>query len=262
MLGDSLATVLGQPLWVLIAVLARISPAIAMTPPVNSSGVPVRVRALCILTIAILITPIAAPSATGVPSDLLHAVIALAGELLLGALLGSVVQLAIACLQLAGQAIGYLAGFDFAVSVDPASNEEMPVLSNLLGLLAMAFWLLLGGHRQLLSCLMDSLARYPAGGVVFETTWLVELELALRHTFEIGIRAAAPIAVALLLSNIVTGLLARTLPQLNILSIGFNLNIGVLLVVLTLGLGSMTWVFQSELAVWLDSCHEIVALEM
>lgn len=260
MLGDSLVSVLAQPLWVLIIVLARISPVILMTPPVNSSGVPMRVRGLLVLAIAVLLTPTIQSTATVMPSDLPHMCIALGGEILLGTLLGSVVLLAITCLQLAGQAIGYLAGFDFAVSVDPGSSEEMPVLSNLLGLLAMAIWLLLGGHRQLLQCALDSFSRYPAGAVIFEDSWLFELELVLRHTFEVGLRAAAPIAVALLLSNIVTGLLARTLPQLNILSIGFNLNVSALLIALTIGLGSLTWVYQAELVVWLDSCHEIIGV--
>lgn len=261
MLGDSLVALLSQPLWVFLTLLGRIAPSMMLTPPMNSSGVPVRVRMLLAMSVATLLFPIAAGSAKEMPGDLLHIAIAMSGEILLGILLGSIIFLAITCLQIAGQSIGHLAGLDFAVSVDPASNEEMPVLSNLLGLLAMAILLLMGGHRYLMECAMDSLVRYPAGAVQFESHWLVELEAMLRHTFEIGVRAAAPLAIALLLSNIVTGLLARTLPQLNILSIGFNLNLGVLLVVLCIGIGSLTWVFQSEMTVWLESCRRVIALE-
>lgn len=262
MLGDSLVALLSQPLWVFLTILARITPSMMLTPPLSSSGVPVRIRLLLSLCVAALLSPVASSSASQMPGDLFHVAIAMAGEVLLGLLLGSIILLAVACLQIAGQSIGQLAGLDFATSVDPSSNEEMPVLSNLLGLLAMAILLILGGHRHLMQCAMDSLARYPAGAVVFESHWLAELDGMLRHTFEVGLRAAAPISVALLLSNVVTGLLARTLPQLNILSIGFNLNIGALLVVLSIGLGGVTWAFQSELAVWLDSCHRIVAPEV
>jgi len=259
MLGDSLIALLSQPLWVFLTILARITPGMMLTPPMSSNGVPIRIRMLLSFCVAILLVPMASGTATPMPGDLFHIVIALAGEVLLGVLLGSIILLAVACLQIAGQSIGQLAGLDFATSVDPATNEEMPVLSNMLGLLAMAILLVMGGHRHLMQCAMDSLARYPAGAVAFESHWLAELEGMLRHTFEVGLRAAAPISVALLLSNIVTGLLARTLPQLNILSIGFNLNIGTLLVVLSIGLGGVTWAFQSELSVWLDSCHRIVA---
>ena len=261
MLGDSLVALLSQPLWVFMTILARITPSLMLTPPMNSAGVPVRVRLLLSLCLAALLSPVASDSATPIPGDLFHIAIAMAGEILLGILLGSIILLAVACLQIAGQSVGHLAGLDFATSVDPASDQEMPVISNLLGLLAMAFLLIVGGHRPLMQCAMDSLARYPAGAVVFESFWLEELEGILRHTFDVGVRAAAPIAIALLLSNIVTGLLARTLPQLNILSIGFNLNILALLVVMTVGLGSVVWAFQSELSIWLDSCHRIVAAE-
>lgn len=256
--SESLTSILSQPLWVFLTVLSRISPILMLMPPLTSASVPMRVRALLVIAIALLMTPLVTPSATSIPSDLMHMVIGVCGEVLLGLLLGSIILMAVVSLQLAGQAVGFLAGFDMATVVDPGSNEEMPVISNLLGLLATAFVLLLGGHRLIIECAIDSFVRYPAGGVFFETHWLDELQQILSHTFVVGIRAAAPLAVALLLSNVVTSLLARTLPQLNILSIGFNVNIGSLLLVLFVSLGSVGWVFQSELANWIDTCHRIL----
>ncbi|HAC91721.1 MAG TPA: hypothetical protein DCF63_14010, partial [Planctomycetaceae bacterium] len=76
----------------------------------------------------------------------------------------------------------------------------------------------------------------------------------------VGVRAAAPLGSALLLSNITTGLLARTLPQLNVLSIGFNLNVSAMMMVLFISLGSVSWIFQNELAYWMDACRKIVTV--
>lgn len=256
-MGDVLLGLLSQPLWVFLSVLARISPVLMMTPPTRSSSVPMRIRAGVALGMAALLTPLAFDHATPMPADLINLTIPLACEALLGILLGSVMLLAITCLQIAGQSIGHLAGFDMATAIDPSSDEEMPVISNMLGWLAMAILLLLGGHRQLLECCLDSYQRYPAGGVVFQESWLEELVMVTKHTFEIGIRAAAPLATALLLSNLMTGLLARTLPQLNVLAIGFNINALALLTLLFLSIGSVTWVYQQELVVWIDSCQRI-----
>ncbi len=258
-MGDALLGLLSQPLWVFISVLARLSPPLMLAPPTRSSAVPMRVRALIAFGMSALLTPLAFDSATPMPGDIIHIAIAIACELLLGILLGSVIVLAIACLQIAGQSVGHLAGFDMATALDPNSEEEMPVISNMLGWMSMAILLLLGGHRQLLECCMDSYQRYPAGGVFFEESWLEELVLVTKHTFEIGIRAAAPLATALLLSNLVTGLLARTLPQLNVLAIGFNINALALLTLLFMSLGSVTWVFQHELVVWVASCQRIAS---
>jgi flagellar biosynthetic protein FliR len=218
-----------------------------------------RIRALLAISIAALITPLAFTAAKPLPGDLLNVAIAMAGEIILGILLGSIILLAVTCLQIAGQSIGHLAGFDLATAVDPGSDEEMPVISNLLGWLAMIILLVMGGHRQLMECCLESFSRYPAGAVVFESSWLAELEGVLRHTFVVGVRAAAPLATALLLANLVTGLLARTLPQLNLLAIGFNINALALLMLLFMSIGSITWVFQNEMAVWIDSCHRIVS---
>lgn len=258
MASESLVNLLSQPLWVFLTVLARISPILMLTPPLTSSSVPMRVRALLAIALTLLLSPLVFSGATPIPSDLPHLLIGVFGELLLGLLLGSIVMLTVVSLQLAGQSLGHLAGFDIATSIDPSSNEDMPVLSNLLGLLATAILLLIGGHRQIMNCTIESFVRYPAGGVFFESHWLDEFQQIVSHTFIVGIRAAAPLAIALLLANLVTSLLARTLPQLNILSVGFNINVGTLFVVMFVSLGSLAWVYQAELATWFDTCHRIV----
>lgn len=258
-MGEVLLGWLSQPLWVFLTVLSRVSPLLMMMPPTRSSSVPLRIRAGIALGMAALLTPPMLSRATAMPGDLINLILPLVCEVLLGILLGSVVLLAITALQMAGQTIGHLAGFDLATALDPGSDEEMPVISNMLGWLAMAMLLLLGGHRELLECCWESYGRYPPGGVMFENDWLEELVKLTRHTFEIGIRAAAPLATALLLANLVTGLLARTLPQLNVLAIGFNINALALLTLLFLAMGSVSWVYQQQLVVWIAAAHRLAS---
>ena len=256
-MNDALLSLLSQPLWVFLAVLARVSPPLMMAPPTRSSAVPMRVRAGIAIGLSALIAPLAYNNASPIPQDLINIALGMTGEIILGLMLGSIILLAMTSLQIAGQMIGNLAGLDLATSTDPNTDEEMPVIANLLGWLATAIFVVLGGHRQLLDCCMQSFASFPVGIVQFQSSWLDELDAVMRHTFLIGIRAAAPLAVALLLSNLVTGLLARTLPQLNVLAIGFNINAMALLTLLFLSVGGIAWVFQTELSVWLDSCHRV-----
>ena len=63
-----------------------------------------------------------------------------------------------------------------------------------------------------------------------------------------GVRIAAPVIAALLLSNLVTGLISRTLPQINVLAIGLSINALAMLVILSVTIGSVGLVFQNELA--------------
>jgi flagellar biosynthetic protein FliR len=245
------------PLWVFIAVLARIGPVLVLAPPTRSAGVPARIRAGLAVAMAAMLTPLAMSQAAPMPGDILNILIALAAEMLLGIIIGSVVLLAISSLQLAGQAIGHLAGFDVADAIDPATDESMSILASLMGWLAISLLLVLGGHRQVIDCCLESYSTYPAGMVQPQAGWLEELDELMRHTLRIGVRAAAPVGTALLLANILTGLIARTLPQLSVLAVGFNINAFVLMGLMILSLGGMAWVFQAELAGWLDACHRM-----
>ena len=259
MTSDVLTGLLSQPVWVFLCVLARISPPLMLAPPTRSTALPMRFRALLAIGVAALLVPLAMPGARPMPADILNIALGMTSEVVLGVLLGSILLLAITCLQVAGQTIGHLAGFELASSADPGSDEELPIISNMLGWLAMAILLLIGGHRELLECCMESFARYPIGAVPFEARWLEEFIGVVQATFVIAIRAAAPIAIALLLANLISGLLARTLPQLNVLAIGFNINAMALLTLLFLSVGSVVWVYQREAVVWIEACHRIVA---
>jgi len=75
----------------------------------------------------------------------------------------------------------------------------------------------------------------------------------------IGIRVGAPIAIALLLSNLITGLLARTVPQINILAVGFNINALVMLAMVFLSINGIGWVFRSDLESWLENSRQLWA---
>ena len=73
-----------------------------------------------------------------------------------------------------------------------------------------------------------------------------------------GIRAAAPILTALLISTIVLGLVSRTLPQLNIILVGFNLNALLTLGALMLSLGGVAWTFQEQTEVVLEQLQQVI----
>ncbi len=245
------------PLWVFIAILARISPVLIMTPPTRTAGVPARVRGGMAVAIAAMLTPIAMPTAAPMPANILLIVIHLCAEILLGMVIGSIVLMAVSAMQLAGQAIGHLAGFDVADAIDPSTDETISILASIMGWLAIALVLTMGGHREIIESCLESYSIYPAGAVQPQAEWLEQIDDLMRHTLRIGIRAAAPIGTALLLANLLTALIARTLPQLSILAVGFNINAFVMLSLLIMAMGSMAWVFQSELAVWLDTCRHV-----
>lgn len=256
--SDLLGTIVLGPVWVFLCVLSRLGPILAMMPPVQGTLVPNRVKVLLALMVSAAITPMIGSYSGEMPAHLLDAVIALAKELLLGLMFGTSVMMVITCLQVGSQIIGSLSSMELATAADPSTQETVSVISQMMSLMAMALFVTLGGHRIMVGACLDSFAFYPAGGVLAERNWLVHVHELVGHSLSVGIRASAPAAIALLLANFVTALIARTLPQLNILVVGFNINVTVMLAVLGLTLSSAGWVFQNELVHWVNQTLEVV----
>ncbi len=238
-----------------VLVLTRLS-TLLMAMPAIGVGVPRRVRAFLALLITFLLLP---PVAAQTPVDSLpridHIVdlaIAIAREGLIGLLIGATVQLLITGLQLAGEAITSTGGMQLGDAVDPTTSSSMPSMARLVGLLVTAVMLAVGGHRVILGVLVDSFDALPAGNVTFHDSMLTLIVEQLTRGMAAGVRVAAPVIAALLLSNLVTGLVSRTLPQINVLAIGLSINALAMLVVSALTLGSAGLIFQSELAALAD----------
>ncbi len=229
----------------------------AMTPPMRGSNVPMQVRGLLALMIAAGLTPLVISFSTEVPSSLPLMVVAMAKELLLGLLFGSAAMVIMSGLQVGGQIASQLAGLDLASAADPNTDDETAVIGQLFSWLTMALFLALGGHRVFFQACIHSFEHYPAGGVLAEEAWLLHVQSLVQHGFGVGMRATAPLCLAIFLANLVTALIGRTLPQLNVLAVGFNINALVLLSILVLTMGSVGWVFQNELAGWIERTTEL-----
>lgn len=254
---DNSSPLVSQTVWVLLGCLARIIPFLILAPPTQAACIPRRLRLGFAFCLAMMIGPYAADTALPSPSDGLHLIVMLGSEVAYGLLLGTVALLAVVGLQVTGQLASQLIGFDFATTRGLDENAS-PMLNHLLTWIALIVVLTAGGHRLMLAACLDSFGTYPIGSLMNVGQWLGELQWMLGHTFAFGLRVGAPIGFALLLSNVITGLISRVLPQASLLAVGFNLNTMVLLTVLFLSVGGIGWTFQSELGTWLDGLHRLI----
>jgi len=255
---ESITTVEAAAEWLVdhlvlgVLVLTRLS-TLLMAMPAVGVGVPMRVRGFLALLITMLLLPaVASQSDTGQLPRIDHLVdltIAVAREGLIGMLIGATIQLLITGLQLSGEAISSTGGMQLGDAVDPTTRSSMPAIARLVGLMVTAVMLAIGGHRMVLQVLLDSFVALPPGYVLFQDSMMTLIVDQLTAGMAAGIRVAAPVVAALLLSNLITGLISRTLPQINVLAIGLSINALALMVVTALTIGSAGLIFQEELAV-------------
>lgn len=226
-------------------VLARISGLVTTAPIFTGDQIPVQARAILAVGLAMLLTPTQWTGAVHPPGSLPDFAILMAGEFLIGMVLGLGIMIMASGLQLAGQVIAQMSGMALADVLSPGSDTETPLFSNLLYMTALAVFVVIGGHRATVDALLSTFKTFPAGHAADATSALGHtVEMLMAQSFALGLRAAAPAMVALLLATLVLGLIGRTLPQLNILVLGFGINAIVTLVVLMVSIGAVAWLFQ------------------
>ena len=229
---------------IFVLVLTRIGALVAALPFFGSQSIPMQVRALLAVALAVVITPLHWGLAPPQPANLLEFSVIIGREALLGLALGSAIMILLSGMQLAGQVISQMSGMSLADVVNPTFDTQVPIFSHLLEMVAIAMFFLLGGDRQVINALLGSFAWMPPGSGTLPAELPDALSLVAAQSFDTGLRAAAPIMVAMLLAILIVGLISRTLPQLNAIVIGMNFNALVVLAMLSVTLGSAAWVFQ------------------
>jgi flagellar biosynthesis protein FliR len=233
-------------------VLARVSGLVMTAPIFGGSAVPLRIRALLAFALSLLIMPIQTAS-LATPLDVLpDYLLAMTGELLIGLVFGLGIKILLAGIQLAGQIISQLSGLALADVFDPSVQSSVPVFSQLLLYVTLAVFVLFGGHRLVMAALLDTFRAMPPGTGPSAVSLVDATTTVLAQSFVLGIRTAAPAMTALLLATLVLALISRTLPQINILAVGFGINTLVALATLLLSLGAIVWAFQEQIEPVLD----------
>ena len=167
-------------------------------------------------------------------------------EAALGLTFGLAMLLLSAGVKIAGQLIAQMSGLSSARVYDPEQHESSSLYGTLLDLAAVAVFLLVGGHRQVVAALLDTFQWMPPGEARFSADLLETINAIVTQSFVLGLRTAAPVIVALMGATLVLGLVSRALPRLNTLALGFSLNTLLVLAVLSLSMGSAAWVFQEH----------------
>ncbi|MBN2578118.1 MAG: flagellar biosynthetic protein FliR [Pirellulales bacterium] len=228
-------------------ILTRVSGLTMTAPAFGSKDVPVRIRVLLALALAVLVFPLQRNAAVDDPGTMLQYLALVGGELLIGAFLGLGVMLLLHGIELAGELIASTGGLMLADVYDPTADASIPIISRFFYFFSLSVFLCIGGHRLVMAGLLDTFQTIPPGRGLFSATIGDAFFTLLAQSFSLGLRVAAPAVTALLVTTLVMGLISRTVPQLNILIIGFGMNALLTLAVVALTLGTAAFAFQSQL---------------
>lgn len=229
-------------------IFVRVAALMLIAPVLGPFELAMRWRLAVAVALALLLAPLAVGRVETPPQTIGAWLVVAGGEALVGLMLGLGVRIMFTGLQVAGGLISQMSGLQLAEVFNPAMGGSVPVFSQLLLLVATAVFLLIGGHRQLIEALLDSFAGVPTGHATFSASAVQGVTTLVANSFVLGLRAAVPAVVALLLATLIVGFIGRTLPQLNVMSLGFGINVMTALVAFGVSLGGACWLLQDALS--------------
>ncbi len=150
-------------------------------------------------------------------------------EVLVGLYLAFIMHLVTLAVRVGGELIGHEMAFNMAAIVDPGTGVRTPLITRFYEGIFFIALLAVNGHHFLLRALGASFERAPVGELSFAAGASDLLLAQLTQMFQAGVTFAAPVMVLLMIVSILIGLLARVVPQMNVLEIGFTVRIAVAL---------------------------------
>jgi flagellar biosynthesis protein FliR len=209
-------------------VAMRITGLMLIAPVFSTRAVPAPIKVGLVLVLTVLLVPRAGPAEVGLA--------AMAGELLVGVVIGLGAAVLVAAAEFAGDLLATQVGLSGASTLDPLNQVTLPVLGQFTQLFMVMIILSADGHLLMLHVLTESFHLIPAGSGLDLETGLPRVVGVGTILFARGLQFAAPVVAAVTLTNVGMGILARTVPQLNVLMVVFPVQIAIGLSTLGLAL--------------------------
>ncbi len=205
--------------------LIRFSGFFIYTPVFAETFIPMQVKAGLSALCALIILPHLISTQTLPTLSILEYGIMAVKELALGFSLGYMVMIVSAVMRMAGGIIGMQVGFSFVQVADPASNQGLGIVSEFFQLAGTLVFLIIGGHLILLEAFFKSFDMVPLAGLAITGSIVEEIMLYTKTIFFCGLQISMPVVAIILLGDVALGIIARTVPKMNIFQLGFALKI-------------------------------------
>lgn len=210
-------TELVERFYMLLWPMLRISALLISAPIFSLRALSLRIRILLALSLTWLVYPLHEwPSIDPVsPAGLIE----IFNQIMIGLVMGLVLQIVTAAILLAGTSISNAVGLSMATMIDP-NVGNVPVIGQFLIVMSTLIFVGLGGHTLLLGLVLDSFNSMPIGKSLMGQAAWGQLVTWSSMIFLGGLLTALPVMVTLLFINVGLGVATRAAPSLNVFSLG------------------------------------------
>ena len=211
---------------VFLLMLTRCSGIFMIAPFFGSLNIPVTIRAAAAFAFTLVLFPVVDGLGTvAAPPSVWSFAGAVLAELFIVWLIGFIAYVCFSAIHMAGKVMDMQVGFAVVNVMDPTSGQQIPLIGSLLYNLGIIVFLVTNGHHVIITALAESFRMVPLAAMQPNLSLTMLLVDFTNGIFVTGMKIAMPVTFAILLVNVALGILARTMPQMNIFVVGIPLQL-------------------------------------
>lgn len=235
---------------IFLMVLIRTLALFGTAPLFSNRAIPSTVKVWAGAFVAFALFPLIAAQSGHISLDIGSLVVHAVQEFIIGASIGFTLGVLFSGVIYSGDLIGVDIGFSISSLIDPQNGVSAPVIGQMQYILAVFIFLILNGHFFLLQALKASYEIVPIAGLAISGKVVEVIVKITGMIFITAIKIGAPVLISLFLTDVLMGIIARMVPQINVFFVGLPLKIGVGLMMLAASVPFFVYVFSKLLDVF------------
>ncbi len=235
-----------QQITLFLLMFVRITAVLYLIPIFGHKVIHSRMRIAIAFFLALVLFPLGAVNAVPEPRNLIGFFWMVIMEVGVGVVIGYFTLFIFGAVSFAGSIIDTDMGFAMLSLSDPVDETTMSTATGVFfTLLFTILFLLFNGHYFLLMALQKSFEYIPVGKAAFPAQPLAQAAAdSVTLLMEVAMRLAAPIMVVMFITSVTLGIIAKTMPQMNIFFVGAPLKIAVGFLAIIVALPGLVKLFE------------------
>lgn len=227
-----------------ILIFIRTAAMIFFLPFLGARNVPRGFKIGLALFISLILISMVKIDQVVVSADLMTLTTAIGAEVIIGFTIGLIARLIFSAIDMAGEIIGFQIGFSMVNVIDPQTSTHVPIIGQFQTILATLIFLSINAHHLFIAAIAESFALVPPMRFILSQNMMTGIVTLSRDMFILALRIGAPVIVALFITNIALAIISKTMPQMNVMIVGFPITIAGGLFVMALSIPLFTNLVQ------------------
>ena len=228
-------------------VFFRVGAMLIFVPIFGSRQIPSIMKIGLMLFLSMIIFPLVQDRPMPEPKGLFELSKFLMADVTIGLGIAYISRLIFTAVQVAGTVVDFQMGFGVVNVIDPQTETQVSVTAQLQNILAILLFLAIDAHHYIIQAIVESFFVINPFEINFASITPEYVLHLFTTTFTIAVKIAAPIMAILFFLSVGLGLVARTVPQMNVFIVGFPLQIGIGLLMVGLSISFFTTLVENEM---------------